>query len=170
MKTPQQRIWQKHRKGRGVAMVEAGILAPIFAMMMMMTVYLGGVYNAKYRSFVKERYYTWYYGSSGCTASIKNSNPDGNATQQQAQQNDPCNQAQGGAQASSSLGMAHAYDAETWDYQPTYKFNNNGPKTVQTDGYMVCNEKATSSSFFGSLGGQLMNWFSQIKGGNSPCN
>jgi hypothetical protein len=161
--------WKTRRSSRGVAMVEAGILAPIFAMMMMMTVYLGGVYNAKYRSFVKERYYTWYYGASGCSASITNSTPGGDATAAQPTQSDPCNQAQGGAQASSSLGTAHAYDEEVWDYSPTLKFNGGQPKHVRTDGYMVCNEKKTSSSFFGSLGGQLMSWFSQIKGGSSPC-
>ena len=36
--------WSK-RRARGVAMVEAGILAPIFAMMMMLNVYLGGAYE-----------------------------------------------------------------------------------------------------------------------------
>ena len=164
------KLWSRRQKGRGVAMVEAGILAPIFAMMMMMTVYLGGVYNAKYRSFVKERYYTGYYGSNSCTKSIANAGGDGNATPAQSQQNDPCNQAQGGAQASASLGMGHAYDEEVWDYSPTYKFNNGGPKKVRTDGYMVCNEKAVSGGIFSSLGGQMMNWFSQIKGGSSPCN
>jgi hypothetical protein len=162
--------WSKRKRARGVAMVEAGILAPIFAMMMMMTVYLGGVYNAKYRSFVKERYYTWYYASSGCSKSIANSSPAGNATQQQSQPNDPCNQAQGGAQATASMGFAHAYDSEVWDYSPTYKFNNGGPKTITTDGYTVCNEKAVSGGIFSSLGGQLMGWFGQIKGGSSPCN
>jgi len=161
--------WKQRQVSRGVAMVEAGILAPIFAMMMMMTVYLGGVYNAKYRSFMKERYYTWYYGSSGCTASISNSSPDGDATQPQSTPSDPCGQESSG-NASVALGMAHAYDRETWSYAPTLRFNGNNPKDIQTDGYMVCNEKKTSDSFFGSLGGQLSGWFGQIKGGNSPCN
>lgn len=169
METTMKKRWLMRGRARGVAMVEAGILAPIFAMMMMMTVYLGGVYNAKYKSFVKERYYTMYYSASGCTASIANSSPDGNATSPQTPPNNPCGNAPSG-NATVSLGMAHAYDKETWAYSPTLRFNGNQPKDVQTDGYMVCNEKKTSSSFFSSLGGQLSSWFGQIKGGNSPCN
>ena len=154
-------------------MVEGGILAPIFAMMMMLTVYLGGVYQTKYRSFVKERFYTWYYASSGCTASIANSNPDGDATAPQNPPSDPCNQAQDTNGASSSLGVAHAYDQEQWTYGPTLRFNNGNVKTVRTDGYVVCNEKKVApgiGGIFSQLGNELKQMFGQVSGGNSPCN
>jgi hypothetical protein len=161
--------WSKRRVSRGVAMVEAGILAPIFAMMMMMTVYLGGVYEKKYLSVMRSRYYTWSYASNACSGSVPNASNGPDATQTQ-NNSDPCNQAQGGGQAQASLGMAKGYDQETWDYSPTYKFNGGGPKTVRTDGQVVCNEKQNGINVFSYLGNELGSMFGQISGGNSPCN
>jgi hypothetical protein len=172
MENTMKKRWMKRRLARGVAMVEGGILAPIFAMMMMLTVYLGGVYQAKYRSFEKERFNTWSYASGGCTTSVNGANTDQPATPPQNPPSDPCNQQSGAAQssASSSMFTAHGTDQEEWSYSPTLRFNNNQIKYVHTDGYMVCNEKAVPGGIFASLGGQLGSMFNQIKGGNSPCN
>jgi hypothetical protein len=163
MQTLTSKRWIHRRRARGVAMVEAGILAPIFAMMMMMTTYLGGVYEAKYRSFMKERYYTWSFSSSGCTNSPPNASTDGNATQEQDTGNDPCNKAQGESQAKAKMGIAHAYDEEVWSYQPTLRFNGGQPKKVHTDGYVVCNEKKVPAGI-GSIFDQLGNLASQAAG------
>ena len=58
--------WNQRATSRGVAMVEAGILAPVFAMMMMMTLYLMGTYETKYRTAMLSRYATWSYATNGC--------------------------------------------------------------------------------------------------------
>lgn len=173
MKTRTTQLWIKRSRARGVAMVEAGILAPIFAMMMMMTTYLGGVYEAKYKSVLKERYNTWSYASSGCENSPPNASEDGAATQQQDTGSSPCEQPSGGGQASSSMFTAHAYDEEQWTYQPTLRFNGGSAKTVRTDGYTVCNEKKAAAgitSIFTQLGSELGQLFGQVSGGGSPCN
>jgi len=151
--------WSQRRASRGVAMVEAGILAPIFAMMMMMTIYLGGVYEAKYRTHMLSRYATWSYASNSCSNTafkpvydlpqgIKNGGSsnagDGAATTDQNGNLPPSNnytsQAQGGTQATSSLLMGHGTSTLTWDYSPTYKFHGGIPKSVTTVSYSVCNE------------------------------
>jgi hypothetical protein len=167
-------LWTKRSRGRGVAMVEAGILAPIFAMMMMLTTYLGGVYEAKYRSVMKERYLTWYFSSSGCSNSPPNASTDGAATpQQDTGGGDPCNQAQGESQAKSSMFVAHAYDEEIWSYQPTLKFNGGIPKKVHTDGYVVCNEKQVPKGVGGildQLANEASSAFSGAYNGSSGCN
>lgn len=93
MKTMKTR-WIERRASRAVAMVEAGILAPIFAMMMMMTIYLGGVYEKKYLSVNKARYYTWAYASNS-GQSVPNTQPGGSATQPQNTGTDPCNATSG---------------------------------------------------------------------------
>ncbi len=154
----------RRRRQRGVAMVEAGILAPIFAMMMMMTINLMGVYETKYRSCMLSRYATMSYASNHCTNNefkpITNDLPPGIKAGSAASQGsqgtsvtDPQDQNGGtasnkytsqapnsqGAQAASSMFMGHGTSTLTWDYSPTYRFNQNGPKQITTTGQCVCN-------------------------------
>lgn len=161
--------WNRRRRKRGVAMVEAGILAPIFAMMMMMTVYLGGVYEKKYLSVVKARYYTWAYASNS-GQSVPNASQGDPATASQDTGDDPCNVGGAGAsQASKSLFICKGMDEETWSYGPTLKFNGGAAKKVQTTGQVVCNEAKNGFNVFaeiGSLAGQAVG---AAKNGSSPC-
>jgi hypothetical protein len=155
--------WSHRRASRGVAMVEAGILAPIFAMMMMMTVYLAGTYETKYRTVMLSRYATWSFASNACSNSQFNpitsdlppgittqgggtSNGQGGAVTQQQNantSNDPYtnngNTNSQGAAAQASLFMGHGEATLTWQYQPTLRFNNNQPKTITTQSQTVCN-------------------------------
>ena len=167
------KLWIKRSRARGVAMVEAGILAPIFAMMMMMTTYLGGVYEAKYKSFMMERYYTWSFSSSGCTNNPPNAGEDGQATQQQdTGGGDPCNKAQGESAAKAQMGIAHAYDEEVWAYQPTLRFNGGQVKKVHTDGWVVCNEKKVPPGVMGifdQLKGEVSQLFGTAFNGGTGC-
>lgn len=163
------------QKERGVAMVEAGILAPIFAMMMMMTIYLMGSYETKYRTAMMSRYAAYSYASNGCSNSefkpITNDLPPGitdngtngtnggDATQQQdpnggASSNQYTSQAQGGAQASSKMFFSHGTSTMSWDYQPTYRFNNGNKKSITSDSYVVCNTPPPAGmNIFSYLGG-----------------
>lgn len=173
--------WKKRLRTRGVAMVEAGILAPIFAMMMMMTIYLMGTYEAKYRSVMMSRYATWSYASNACSddefkpitddlplgikAGSTGGTNDGAVTQKQDETGgagtDKYTQGaddQAGASAGSSMFMAHGKASMTWDYSPTYKFNGSGAKTVMTESQAVCNTKPTGMnpiSYIQNLAGQI---------------
>jgi Flp pilus assembly protein TadG len=167
-------------RNRGVAMVEAGILAPIFAMMMMMTVYLMGTYETKYRTAMMSRYAAFSYASNACTddnfkpvydmpTGIKNggstSGTGGALTQQQdetaGQGTDKYTQAadnEHGAEAGGSMFMATGKSTMTWDYTPTYKFNNGGAKSITSTSQVACNTKKSGMnpfSYISSLAGQI---------------
>ena len=158
------RRWIQRRGSRGVAMVEAGILAPIFAMMMMMTVYLSGVYETKYRSTMIARYATFSYAANSCSntefkpdtsdlgpaiqpgTTQANNGPDQTTTPPPPQNNVPGPKGgnNGGpgnlaAQATTGIFSSHGEATLTWNYSPTYKFNNNGPITIKTYGETLCN-------------------------------
>ena len=137
------KLWNRRQRGRGVAMVEAGILAPIFAMMMMMTVYLMGTYETKLRTVMMSRYATWSYASNACTdeefkpitndlpvAIINGANTGsngGDATQQQNPSSGDSRtgeaEADGAASAGAKMMIAKGKSTMTWNYKPTYKFN-----------------------------------------------
>lgn len=145
-------------------MVEAGILAPIFAMMMMMNIYLCGIYETKYRSVMNSRYATFSYASNSCSASQTNvdwadmppaiqqagggtlGNQNGSGSNPQTP---PSGQTPGGgtvnpgavpAGATSGL-LAKGTSTLEWNYTPTYRFNDtgSGPKVIETDGTTMCN-------------------------------
>jgi hypothetical protein len=167
-----------HRRGeRGVAMVEAGILAPIFAMMMMLTIYLGGIYETKYRTCMLARYATWSYASNACSGTEfkpdtsdlpkpiqKGSQSNSNAGQTTNQpSNTPTdvpgpkggnNSGPAGAsQGTNTLFMAHGQSTLTWTYSPTLRFNGNSPKSITTVGQVVCNTPPpVGMNIFGYLG------------------
>lgn len=161
-------------------MVEAGILAPIFAMMMMMTAFLMGTYETKYRTCMLARYATWSYASNACDgkefkpitddlpmgikAGAQTNNNNGAATTKQDQNggtssNQYTNQAQGGAQASNSLFMAHGKSTMTWDYAPTQRFSGNAAKSISTEGQVVCNTPPPAGmnifSYLGNILGKI---------------
>lgn len=156
--------FKRRRGSTGAAMVEGGILAPIFAMMMMMTVYLGGVYQVKYRSFMDGRFKAWSYASNNCEAGDGDKSEtaqSGYQTPSQSNQGDGA-KAQGRAEAEASSFIGHGYAEYKWDYSPTYRFNNNGPKTIRTDAWVVCNDKKHGMNVFSYLGGIVSQAFSGI--------
>ncbi|HEY1954218.1 MAG TPA: hypothetical protein VGH28_01360 [Polyangiaceae bacterium] len=145
-------------------MVEAGILAPVFAMMMMMTVYLGGVYESKYRTVMLARYATFSYAANSCSntefkpdlsdlgSGIQAGQQQAGAGPSQSQSPAPPAQsvpgAKGGnnsgpgntaAQATTGIFSSNGQATLTWNYSPTYKFNNGGPITIKSQGETLCN-------------------------------
>lgn len=164
--------WKERQGRRGVAMVEAGILAPIFAMMMMLTIYLMGAYETKYRTTMMSRYAAFSYASNACSddnfkpitndlptgikpGNLSNDN-QGSVTQQQdtsggGGSNQYTDGAQGSSSASSagaSMFQAHGTSTMTWDYSPTYKFNGGGAKTITSESFVVCNTKPVGMNVF----------------------
>lgn len=147
-------------------MVEAGILAPIFAMMMMLNIYLCGIYETKYRSVMTARYETFSYASNACSASQTNvdwadmppaiqqagggslGQPNGTGTNPNP--SIPSGQTPSGgnvdpgtppAGATKGLLLAKGQSTLEWNYSPTYRFNDtgSGPKVIESEGTMMCN-------------------------------
>jgi hypothetical protein len=165
--------------------VEAGILAPIFAMMMMMTIYLGGVYETKYRTCMLSRYATWSYASNAC--SNKEFKPDTsdlpNVIQKGAQTNGPNGSATnpisgtptgvsgpkggnnggppGAASGTNTLLMAHGQSTLAWNYSPTNRFTSgNQAKSITTQSQVVCNTPpAVGMNIFSYLGSLISTVF-----------
>lgn len=165
MKTTTKR-WTQRAGNRGVAMVEAGILAPVFAMMMMMTMYLGGTYETKYRTVMMSRYATWSYAANGCQAGnfkpidddlppgIKLGGNSGGAGPQLTQPVDPQGGTggngsaskytsgavgAGGASAGSAMGSAKGTSTMTWIYTPgiSAQFQGAG-QAITTQSQTLC--------------------------------
>ena len=147
-------------------MVEAGILAPIFAMMMMVNIYVDGVYETKYRSVMQARYATFSYSSNACSNSqyhpdtsdfgpaiqpgTQTNGVDSNNSGSNPPTEQPGQLPKGGnvdpgtppGGATHDLFMAHGESTISWNYQPTYRLNDtgsNGPKVVKTEGNVLCN-------------------------------
>ena len=150
--------WNQRKGMRGVAMVEGGILAPIFAMMMMLNIYLGGVYQTKYLGnpdqlggyaggFLNERFQTWSFASNHCTADEGGSGDNTESATKDQSGNVPKSGGpdsysgqvpNSGSTASAFIG--HGQDTSVWSYQPTLMFNGGQPKVILTEGWVVCNE------------------------------
>jgi len=148
-------------------MVEAGILAPIFAMMMMLNVYLGGVYEKKYISVNKARFQTWSNASNSAN------NGPAAAGNQDSPPTNPCSgSTPSGGSTGASMFMCTGQDDETWDYAPTLRFNNNAPKSLHSEGMVVCNEKKNGMDVFSYVGNEFSQLYSSVSSGsgNSPCN
>ncbi len=169
------KLWRMRLKNRGVAMVEAGILAPIFAMMMMMTVYLMGTYETKYRTAMMSRYAAFSYASNACTddafkpvydmpTGITNGGTSpskgGSLTQQQDETGgtgtDKYTQSADqdhGAEAGGKMFMANGQSTMTWDYTPTYKFNSGASKSITSTSQVACNTKKSGMNPFSYISG-----------------
>ncbi len=140
-------------------MVEGGIVAPVFVLMFIFNVYLGGVYQAKYKSFMKSRFSTWSYASQNCTGG------DGNASKEQNQdgfQSPPeagqgaGGQVPGASDATASFFMAHGQDKEHFMYLGNRITNNSQDKWVHTESWVMCNEEPHGHNIFTYLGSNIM--------------
>lgn len=142
-------------------MVEAGILAPVFAMMMMMTVHLGGTYQTKYTSFLRARNQVWLKASVGCTSGEAlpgfGDEVPGGAT---SGGDNPGSKIDPGssAQVSSGLWVASGSDTETWDYAPTSRLFA-GPHKITTDSHVMCNEIPEGRNVFSYLWDTVKSFF-----------
>jgi hypothetical protein len=166
-------------------MVEAGILAPVFAMMMMLNVYLGGLYETKYDSVGNARYYTWSNASNSCKGPLtggtlvppgEGGNGSGNgsngtsATNPQSSPGGCSGQTPPTGSATSGMFLSTGTDTETWSYSPVNRFSDTGgAKPITTTGQVVCNEQNNGYNpltYVGGLAGQLI---SSVKSGTNPC-
>lgn len=158
--------WSQRSGNRGVAMVEAGILAPVFAMMMMMTVYLMGTYETKYRTVMLSRYATWSYATNGCKddaynpmtsdlppgitlGGVSNAKGDQMTNEQDEQGGTGGNtdatkytsgaDGAGGASARASMFMSKGTATMTWTYTPgvIQKFTGHD-QPITTDSQTLC--------------------------------
>ncbi len=140
-------------------MVEGGIVAPVFVLMFIFNVYLGGVYQAKYKSFMHSRFSTWSYASQNCT------NGDGNASSEENNQGfqSPQEAGQGagaqvpgGSDATASFFMAHGQDKEHFMYLGNRITNEGQDKWVHTESWVMCNEEKHGYNKITYLGSNIM--------------
>ena len=144
-------------------MVEAGIVAPIFAIIYLSSVYVGGTYEAKYRSVNKSRGDGFGYASRNCEGNgQKDDSGIGNFDQ-----TDGATAANGSGKGpdvpsdiSGALFMAHIKSEEKFNFPFANVPFSGDPqvKVVHSDSFCMCNEKKHGMNVFTYLGqfiGQL---------------
>ena len=134
------------RRARGAALVEAGIVAPVFAGIWLMAVYVGGVYETKYKSVNKSRGDGFGYSSRNCESGNGDTSDDGAGNFGQTNGADAANGSGAGpdvpSEISGSVFTAHVKSKEDF----VWFFANNptgggATKTIHSDTYVMCNEK-----------------------------
>lgn len=158
MKTPtnlRRSSWRA--RGRGAALVEAGIVAPVFAGIWLMSVYVGGVYETKYRSLNQSRGDGFGYASRNCETGTGDTTDDGAGN---FGQTDGAKAADGSgkgpdvpSEISGSVFTAHVKSKKDF----VWFFANNpageaATKTVHSDTYVMCNEKKHGMNVLTYLG------------------
>ena len=148
---------RKHE--RGTALPEAGIVAPIFAMMFLMAGYLGKTYETKYKTVNESRYTAFNASVTDCAGgadegngnfnSVPNSQPDQGGTRTPVD----------GSSTSSSLLTAHAKSTASFTFWfDASKIGTPQVKTIHSDSQVLCTEKKHGLNVFSYLG----NMFSQL--------
>jgi len=158
-------------KGRGAALVEAGIVAPLFAMMFILHVYIAGVYEAKIESAQEARGNAFFYAGNNCKASTghidsgSGAGTDNNANNQ-GRQGIP--DAPQGSNSQIMIGSGHGERTfnnpiggnANGNYQmPNQTLGVWQTKTVTTDSYVMCNEGPYGMNAFSYIGGMISQAF-----------
>lgn len=147
-----------HRtRQRGAALVEAGIVAPMFAMMFILHVFIAGTYEAKIESAQTARADAFFYAGNNC------SKGNGDSAGESGQGTDPNanNQGQGGVpsqppQMDNSIFIGHAKASKSFhnpiggSSQPAWQ-----DKTVTSESWVMCNEGPYGMNVIKYIGGMI---------------
>jgi hypothetical protein len=120
------RTSRKHE--RGTALPEAGIVAPIFAMMFLMAGYLGKTYETKFQTLNQSRYDAFNASVNGCAGGTDSGAGDFNGVNGANSGNGQTGADAAGSTMSKSLLTAHAESSG----QFTFWFNASNIGTPQT--------------------------------------
>lgn len=148
---------RKHE--RGTALPEAGIVAPIFAMMFLMAGYLGKTYETKFQTLNESRFTAFDAAVHTCAGgadegngnfnSVPNSQPDQSSSQTPVD----------GSSTSTSLFTAHAKSTGSFSFWfDASKIGTPQTKTIHSDSEVVCTEEKHGLNVFSYLGSM----FSQV--------
>lgn len=140
------RTSRKHE--RGTALPEAGIVAPIFAMMFLMAGYLGKTYETKYQTVNQSRYDAFNASVNGCAGGTDSGSGDFNGVNGAGAGNGQTPVAMP-SEMSKSLLTAHAQSTGSF----TFWFNaaNIGTpqvKTIHSKSEVLCTEKKHGLNVF----------------------
>jgi hypothetical protein len=156
---------RKLRLLRGAALPEAGIVAPIFALIWLVSVAVGGTYEAKMRSVNQSRSDGFYYASHNCEQTAGNSTTSKSASSEGDFNNvDGATDGDGETAASGDKPAQFASSLFLTTVKSEAKFNYpfaNNPtsygsvKTVHSETTLMCNEGPYGANIFKYLGGLL---------------
>ncbi|CAN5342454.1 hypothetical protein BH09MYX1_BH09MYX1_06040 [soil metagenome] len=147
------KTWTSRRRSRGAALVEAGIVAPIFAGIFLMSVYVGGVYETKYRSVNKSRGDGFGFASRNCEGGNGDKSDDGVGN---FDQTDGATAGEGSGKGpdipsdiSGAVFTAHVQSTEkfVWWFA-TNPVGGQQTKTIHSDTFVMCNEKKHGLNVF----------------------
>lgn len=147
---------KRRLKSRGAAMVEAGAIAPIFAMMFVANVWLAGVYQAKIISAQKSRAAAFYSAGNNCDnkeATAAGTDPTANSSG--GTNGTPTT---GQAGLSTSLFITHAKDTESFSNPFTYNSDWQS-KSVTSESAVMCNEKPNGFNPLSYIGQMISQGF-----------
>lgn len=154
------------RGARGVALVEAAVIAPVYALFWLMMIHISGVYQTKIATAQESRYQAFYYATNNCDSSGSSSfqGVTSSASRGASQDSQTSDGTAGGAESKgqsiigkladnlmpTAVGKANA----TWSYNKGRSIAFGGGQTftvteqaVETKSYVLCNEKP----LFGTL-------------------
>jgi hypothetical protein len=148
---------RKHE--RGTALPEAGIVAPIFAMMFLMAGYLGKTYETKFKTLNESRYTAFNSSVNGCAGGADegngNFNSVPNAQPNQGESQTPVD----GSSTSTSLLTAHAQSTGSFSFWfDAGKIGTPQTKTIHSKSEVLCTEEKHGINVFSYLG----QMFSQV--------
>jgi len=157
---------------RGVALVEAAIVAPVFAMLWLMMIHISGVYQYKIETAQESRYQAFYRATNSCTkngsppAGHTNGGADDSGGQTSSQTNDGSTDLSKGSSVpgssaimSNSKFIAKGTVTATWNYNSGASIEYTGStytvaaQDVKTDSYVLCNEEPSGINPISYLGG-----------------
>jgi hypothetical protein len=154
------------RSARGVALVEAAVIAPVYALFWLMMIHISGVYQTKIATAQESRYQAFYYATNNCESSGSSSfqGVTSSASRGESRNSQTNDGTAGGAEskgqpvvgqlADNLMPMAVGRANATWSYNKGNTIEYGGgqtftvtEQTVKTESYVLCNEKP----LFGSL-------------------
>ena len=173
----------KRKYQRGAALVEAAIVAPIFAMFWLMMIHISGVYQYKIETSQESRYASFYRATNGCDGTTgagayhEANTVDGDGpSQTMGSGGMPSTNGTGGslgnvngAQGNDSQLVATATSDATWSYTNGASVDTAAghfslsSQQVETQSSVVCNEKPQGINVVGYLGNVVGEITSAIK-------
>jgi len=142
---------RKHE--RGTALPEAGIVAPIFAMMFLMAGYLGKTYETKFKTLNESRYTAFNAAVTDCSGGADEGNGNFNSVPNSQPDQGSSRTGVDGSSTSKSLMTAHSKSTASFSFW--FDASNIGTpqtKTIHSDSEVVCTEKAQGVNVFSYLG------------------
>lgn len=148
---------RKHE--RGTALPEAGIVAPIFAMMFLMAGYLGKTYETKYQTVNESRFTAFDAAVHTCAGGADEGNGNFNSVPGSSPNQGDAKTSVDSGGTSTSLFTAHSKSNGSFTFWfDAANIGTPQTKTIHSDSEVVCTEEKQGYNVFKYLGSM----FSQL--------